>query len=55
MHNPEYFLENETHKIFWNFEIQTDYLISAKRLDIGKNKKAELAELWILRFRLTTE
>ena len=33
MHNPESFLENETHKIFWDFEIQTDPLILARRSD----------------------
>ena len=24
MHNPEFVLENETHKLLWDFEIQTD-------------------------------
>ena len=24
IHNPESILENETHEIFWGFEIQTD-------------------------------
>ena len=27
MHNPESVLENETHKLFWDFEIWTDHLI----------------------------
>ena len=27
-------LEYETHKIHWNFEIQTDHLISARRPDL---------------------
>ena len=31
MHNLEPVLENETHKVFWDFEIQTDHLISARR------------------------
>ena len=31
MYKPEFFLENETHKIFWNFETQTDLLISARK------------------------
>ena len=26
--------ENETDEIFWDFEIQTDYLIPARRLDL---------------------
>ena len=40
MHNPESVLENETHKIFWDFEIQTDHQISARRPDLAiVNKK----------------
>ena len=34
MHNPESILENETHEVLWDFEIQTDYLILAKRPDL---------------------
>ena len=33
MHNRESLLENETHKILWDIEIQTDHLISARRPD----------------------
>ena len=44
MHNPESVLENDTHKILWDFEIQTDNLISAKRPDlVVVNKKREPA------------
>ena len=42
MHNPESVLENETHKISRDFEVQTDHLISARRPDIeivNKKKK----------------
>ena len=40
MHNPESILENGTHKILWDFEIQTDHLISARRPDLEiVNKK----------------
>ena len=28
MHNPESLLENETHKVLWDFETQTDHLIT---------------------------
>ena len=35
MHNPESVQENEYLKLFWNFEIQTNHLISACRLDLG--------------------
>ena len=44
MHHPESILENETHKILWDFEIQTDHLISARRPDlviVNKKKKKE--------------
>ena len=34
MHKPESFLENETHKIIWDFEVQTDHLIPARRPDL---------------------
>ena len=45
---------NETHKLLWDFEIQTDHLISARRLDliIVNNKKREPTELWTLLSRL---
>ena len=53
MHKPEPVLENKTHKIFWDFEMQTNYLIPARRPDqvvINERKKIEieLAVLWIL-------
>ena len=42
MHNPEPVQENATHKLLWDFDIQTDYLISARRPDlIIINKKKE--------------
>ena len=31
MHNPKSILENEMHKLLWDFEIQIDHLISAVR------------------------
>ena len=34
MHNPESGLENETHKLLLDFEIQTGHLISARRSDL---------------------
>ena len=43
MYNPESVQANETHKILWNFEIQTDHLISARGpdrvIDSKKKKK----------------
>ena len=34
MHNPALILGNDTHKLLWNFDIQTDHLISARRPDL---------------------
>ena len=45
MINPESILKNETHKILWDFEIQMDQLISARRQDLViVNKKRESAK-----------
>ena len=42
MHNPESVQENDGPKILWNFEIQTDHLILARRPDqVNKKKKKE--------------
>ena len=34
MYNPASVLENDTHKLLWDFNIQTDHLISARRSDL---------------------
>ena len=34
MHNPESILENEMYQILWDFEIQTDHLISTRQPDL---------------------
>ena len=41
MHNPAPVLENDTHKLLWDFNMQTDHLIPARRPDliIINNKK----------------
>ena len=43
MHNPESFLENETHNLLCDFDLQTHHLISARQLDqvIVKKEKKE--------------
>ena len=44
MHNPAPVLENDMHKLLWDFNIQTDHLIPARRPDliiINKQKKKE--------------
>ena len=47
MHSPAPVLENDTHKLLWDFDIQTDHLILARRpgLIIINNKKRELTKL----------
>ena len=47
MHNPAPDLENDTHKLLWDFDIQTDHLISARRPDLImiNNKKRKSAKL----------
>ena len=42
MHNPAPVIENDTHKLLWDFDIQMDHLISTRRPDlkiINKKKK----------------
>ena len=41
MHNPAAVLENDIHEFLWDFDIQTNHLISARRPDfiIIKKKK----------------
>ena len=34
MHNPAPVQENDTHKLLWDFNIQTDHLIPARRPDL---------------------
>ena len=56
MDNAAPVLENDTHKLLWDFDIQTDHLISARRPDlIIINKKRESAKLSTLLSRRTTE
>ena len=43
MHNLESVLEKVTHKLLWYFEIQTDYLISARQLVLDRVNKKENA------------
>ena len=48
-HSSQSVLDNETHKFFWDFEIQTDHLLSDRRSDlliINKKKKT----CWIKNF-----
>ena len=62
LHNPASVLENDTYKLLWDSDIQTDPLISARRPDLiiinnkkKKKKKREFAKLWTLLSRLITD
>ena len=56
MHKPAHVLENNTHKLLWDFNIQTDHLIPGRRPDlIIINKKREFAKLSTLLSRRITE
>ena len=45
MHKLESVMENETHKVPWDFEVETDHLISTGRLDLAiVYEKRESAE-----------
>ena len=46
MHNPALVLENDTHKLLWDFNIQTDHLIPTRRPDlIIINKKKRICKI----------
>ena len=46
MHNPAPVLENDTHKLLWDFDIRTDNLISARRPDhIIINTKKKICKI----------
>ena len=61
MYNPAPVLENETHKLIWDFDIHMDHLISTRRPELiiinnnNNNKKREFAKSSTLLSRLTTE
>ena len=57
MHKPAPVLENDLHKLLWDFNIQTDHLIPARRPDliIINKKKLEFVKLLTLLSRRTTE
>ena len=49
MHNSAPVLKDDTHKLLWDFDIQTDHLISARRPDliiiINKKKTCKIVDL----------
>ena len=58
VHNPAPVLENDMHKLLWDFNIETDYLVPVRNQNLQystKKKKREFAKLSTLPSRLTTE
>ena len=56
MHKPESIRENETHKILWDLEIQTDHLIPARRPDLViVNKKKINRSFRIVNFSILAD
>ena len=58
MHNPAPVLENYTHKLLWEFDVETDHLISARRPDliiINKKKIVDFAIPADYRIMLNTQ
>ena len=58
MHNPAPVLENDTHKLPWNFDIQIDHLISARRSDlliINNSKKKKKKKKKIVDFAVPAD
>ena len=45
MHNPVPVLEDDTHNLLWDFDIQTDHLISARRPDLIIKKKKRICKI----------
>ena len=59
MYNPAPVLENDTLKLLWDFNIQTNHLISPRRPDLiiinNKKKKRKSAKLSILLSRVSSK
>ena len=58
MHNPESVLENETHKLLWDFEIYSAHLILGRKPDliiINKEKKKKKRTCEIVDFAVPAD
>ena len=45
MHNPASLLEYNTHKFLWDFDIQTDHLISVRRPNNNQQQKKRICKI----------
>ena len=55
MHNPAPALENDTHKLLWDFDIQTDHLIPSRRPDLIIINKKKKKNYKIVDFAVSTD
>ena len=57
IHNIESALKNKTHKLLWDFDIQTDHLISVRRKDQTptRQKKKKKNNYWIVNFAIAVD
>ena len=55
MQNPAPILENAAHKLLWDFNIQTDPLIPARRPDLKKKKKRKKRTCKIIDFAVSAD
>ena len=57
MHNPVFVLDNKTHNLLWDFEIQTNHLISARQPDfvIVNYKKKKKRNYQIVEFAVPVD
>ena len=58
MHNPTSVLNNDIHKLLWDFDVQTDHLISTRRPDliiINRKEKKKKRNCRIVDFAVPTD
>ena len=56
MHKPETLLENDSHNILWDFEIQTDDLILTRRPDhVTVDEREKKKTCWIVNFAVLAD
>ena len=55
LYNLESIQENETHKVLWDFEIQTDHLISGKWPNLVIINKKKKRTGWMLDFAIPAD
>ena len=55
MHNPASVIENDTQRLLWDFDIQTDHLISVRRPHLSEIKKKKKRICKIVNFAVSAD